>query len=206
MLGLLRSALWGQQERIVTYNSSALKNLPNRFNFESRIIMCANSFPKGNQAFQATLSRIDVFHLTLSNEEVLEHMRLLAARGFDSLPAETCNEVIDFIAQAGGTRQLSMRMFEPSMKKVIYALQNAIDWRDLVLCQLEQVGAQDQPKALDSKRHLLNLVAQAIANYPGSTEEQRKWWCKTTRKSRATFFRLKREMEKSHERVISCRN
>lgn len=205
VLGLLRSALWGQQERVVTYNSSALKNMPNRFTFESRIVMCANSFPKGNEAFKAALSRIDVFHLTLSNEEVIEHMRLLAAKGFDSLPAETCNEVIDFISSSGGTRQLSMRMYEPSMKKVLYTQQqNGVDWRDLVSCQLEQVGAQDQPKALDSKRHLLALLAQAIANHPTSTEEQRKWWCKTTRKSRATFFRLKRELEKSHERKGLC--
>ena len=92
----------------------------------------ANTLPGArNEAFQAVLSRIDVFRLDATNEEILELMRTLAARGFDSLSPEVCQEVVQFLARAGGERQLSMRLYEPSLKKVQYALENGIDWRDL---------------------------------------------------------------------------
>ena len=85
VLGLLRSALWGQGERIVTYASSQLDDIPSQFVFESRVIFCANTIPRKNEAFKAVLSRVDVFQLTATNEEILEQMRLLAAEGFGSL-------------------------------------------------------------------------------------------------------------------------
>jgi hypothetical protein len=45
ILGLLRSALWGQGERIVSYSSTQLADMPNSFVFTSRIICCANTLP-----------------------------------------------------------------------------------------------------------------------------------------------------------------
>src|SRR5215469_12082953 len=120
VLGLLRSALWGQAEgRIVTYTSTQLEELPNRFVCGGRIIFCANTFPRRNEAFKAVLSRVDCFELTASNEEILELMRAMAAKGYGSLTSDQCQEVVHFIAKAGGTRQLSMRLYEPSMKKVV---------------------------------------------------------------------------------------
>ena len=44
-LGILRSALFGQPNRLVTYNSSNLPpDLPARFETTSRFIFCANNF------------------------------------------------------------------------------------------------------------------------------------------------------------------
>ena len=50
ILGILRSALWGQNGRVITYSSSQLGDLPSSFEFESRLIMTANTIPKKNHA------------------------------------------------------------------------------------------------------------------------------------------------------------
>jgi hypothetical protein len=196
-LGLLRSALWGQEEgRIVTYTSSQLPNVPNRFVFEGQVIFCANNFPKRNEAFKAVLSRVDVFELTATNDEVLELMRTMALNGFNKLSPKRCLEVVQFIAKAGGTRQLSMRLYEPSMKKVEYAIKNGVPWRELVRSQLDQIGiSEGVPEPLDSKGHDLSTMAQAIATHPQSVKAQEEFWCKATGKSRASFFRTKKQYE-----------
>lgn len=200
ILGLLRSALWGQGERVVTYTSTQLLGLPNHFDFDSRIIFTANSIPKRNEAFKAVLSRVDVFELTATNEEILEQMRELAGKGFGTLTQQQCREVVEFIGKAGGTRQLSMRMYEPSLRKVEYALVTGVDWRDLVRSQLDQLGQKEGlPKPLDSKAHDLKCMALAVEKYPASVKLQEDFWREATGKSRASFFRTKKDYEASQQ-------
>jgi hypothetical protein len=196
ILGLLRSALWGQGERIVTYTSSQLADMPNSFVFTSRIICCANTLPSArNEAFKAVLSRIDVFQLNATNEEILDLMHTLAERGYGSLSSETCRQVVDFIAKSGTVRQLSLRLYEPSLKKVQYAQENGIDWRELVRCQLEQLGQKERVAPADSKTFLNACMSHAIAANPDSVMAQEHQWCEITGKSRATFYRTKKAFE-----------
>lgn len=201
ILGLLRSSLWGQGERTVTYTSSQLADgLPNRFAFESRIVFCANSIPKRNEAFRAVLSRVDVFELTATNQEIIEQMRALASKAFGKLSVAQCLEVVDFIEKAGGTRKLTMRLYEPSLRKVEYAAQAGVDWRELVRSQLDQIGASENvPKPLDTKAHDMNTMAQALATYPASAKMQEDFWCKGTGRSRASFFRCKKDYQQQLE-------
>jgi hypothetical protein len=208
VLGLLRSALWGTDgQRIVTYTSTQLEGLPNQFVFSSRMIFCANAVPKRNEGFRAVLSRIDVFELTASNEDILQHMRVLAAKGYSGLSPRQCLDIVAFLEKAGGTRRLSMRLFEPSLKKVEYALQNGIDWRDLVRSQLDQIGqGEGVPRPLDTKAYDLKCLALAVERYPASVKMQEDFWCEATGKSRATFFRVKREFEKQRDNDVPVRN
>lgn len=199
ILGLLRSALWGTSEgRVVTYLSSQLEGLPSSFEFDSRIIFTANTIPKRNEAFRAVLSRVDVFELTATNEEVVEVMRVMAARGHGSLTPSLCSEVVEFIAKAGGTRQLSLRLFDSALKKVEYALTTrAADWRELVRSQLDQLGQPESAlRPLDTKAHDMRCMAVAAEKYPTSVKGQEDYWREATGKSRASFFRLKKEFEK----------
>lgn len=198
VLGLLRSALWSTGEgRVVTYLSSQLEGLPPSFEFDSRIVFTANSFPRRNAAFLAVLSRVDVFELTATNDEVVEVMRGMAAKGYGSLPPPVCAEVVEFIARTGGTRQLSLRLFEASMKKAQYAIEtNAADWRDLVRSQLDQLGQPDLVlRPLDGRSHDLKCLAAAVERHPDSVQLQQEAWQEMTGKSRASFFRTKRESE-----------
>ena len=199
ILGLFRSALWGTAEgRAVTYSSTQLAGVPGSFEFESRIAFTANSIPKRNEAFKAVLSRVDVFELTATNDELLDQMDLLARDGFGSLDAATCRAVVDFIRHAGGNRQLSMRLYESSLRKVEYAVATGTDWKELVRSQLDQLGSKDRdgiPKPLDSKGHDLRCMALAVEKFPASARRQEEFWCEATGKSRATFFRTKRAFE-----------
>jgi hypothetical protein len=196
ILGILRSALWGQGQRVVTYHSTQLPDdLPNSFEFTSRIIFCANCIPKRNEAFKAVLSRVDTFTLDASNDEVIEQMRLLANRGSENLLSEQCHEVVEFIAQQGGTRRLSMRLYEPSLLKYEYAQSVGIDWRDLVRTQLDSLGGENVAKPIDSKKHDIQCLREARKQFPHSVKQQQSFWCKTTGKSRASFFRTKKSIE-----------
>lgn len=196
ILGLLRSALWGQGERVVTYTSSQLQGVPSSFPFTSRIICTANVVPTRNEPFRAVLSRVDVYQLSATNDDVLELMRRMAAKGFNDVSPTTCLEVVDYIARAGGSRQLSVRLFEGSMRKVEYALQTGTDWQELVRSQLDQLGQPEGVlRPLDSKSHDAKCLAVAVERHPASVKLQEEVWREMTGKSRASFFRAKRESD-----------
>jgi hypothetical protein len=189
-LGLLRSALWGSP-RIVTYSSSQLPgDLPPRFEFTSRVIFAANVIPKKNDAFRAVLSRCDQFELTATNEEIVDLMRSVSARGFDGLSPDDCATVIDYIAQHAEDRQLSMRLLGTSLRKLKYARSEGLDWRPLVKSQLQTLGRKmDATKRLDNRNKDMRIVQQALEMFPASVQDQQEHFCKVTGKSRASFYR-----------------
>jgi hypothetical protein len=202
-LGILRSALWEGEKgsRLVNYNSSQLK-VPSSFRFEGRIVFAVNTLPRQNFAFNAVLSRVDQFELSASNEEVLEMMRRLAAQGFEGkLTADECQEVVDFVSEFSATRELSLRLLEPSLKKVLYAREEGVDWRQLVASQLHEIGRTAVPKIPEARAYDLECLKQVAADYPDSISEQEAAFRTLTRRSRATFFRLKRMLGTVSEQV-----
>jgi hypothetical protein len=195
-LGILRSALWegDNGHRLVTYNSSQLK-IPSSFHFLGRVIFAINTLPRQNFAFSAVLSRIDQFELNATNEEVLTMLRQLAAQGFeDKLTADECQEVVSFIAEFSASRELSLRLLEPSLRKVLYAREEGVDWRQLVASQLHEIGRSAAPKLSDSRGYDMECLRQVLQDYPNSIADQETAWCMLTRRSRATFFRLKKNL------------
>jgi hypothetical protein len=189
-LGLLRSALWGSP-RIVTYGSSQLpSDLPPCFEFTSRCIFAANVIPSKNDAFKAVLSRCDIFELSATNEEVLELMRCVSANGFHGLTPDDCSMVIDFIAENSEDRQLSMRLLGPSLRKLVYARGEGLDWRPLVKSQLQTLGRKQQAtKRLDTKSRDLKVLREALKRFPESVKDQLAYFCQRSGKSRASFYR-----------------
>lgn len=160
-----------------------------------------NSIPRRNEAFKAVLSRVDVFELVATNDELLEQMEVMARDGFGSLDPATCRQVVDYIRHADGNRQLRMRLYGSSLAKVEYAAATGTDWRELVRSQLDQSGGKDRdgiPKPLDSKGHDRRCMALSVEKFPASVKQQEEWWREATGKSRASFFRSKREFEADH--------
>ena len=189
-LGLLRSALWGDP-RIVTYGSSQLDDLPGSFIFESRLIFSGNVIPRRNDAFKAVLSRCDIFQLDATQEEVVELMRSIASAGYETLTPDDCMEVADFIEQNGDDRAISLRLLEPSFRKVLYARSEGLDWRPLVMTQLKSLGRkEDTSRRLDAKAQEIRTLHQAFERHPDSVAQQQVFWSWVTGKSRASFFRL----------------
>jgi hypothetical protein len=191
-LGILRSALWGEtnEKRLVTYNSSQLK-IPSSFFFTGRIVFAINTLPMKNHAFNAVLSRVDQFELTASNEEVLDLMRELASGGFEELTPADCLQVVDYIAEFSATRELSLRLLEPSFRKVIYARNAEVDWRQFVASQLHEIGRTAVPKISAARDYDLECLRQVVEDY-GNVADQEAAFRTLTRRSRATFFRLKK--------------
>jgi len=189
-LGLLRSALWGDP-RIVTYGSSQLDDLPGSFIFESRLIFSGNVIPRRNDAFKAVLSRCDIFQLDATQEEVVDLMRSVSRRGYETLTPDDCLDVVDFIEQNGDDRAISLRLLEPSFRKVLYARSEGLDWRPLVMTQLKSLGRkEDTSRRIDAKAQEIRTLHLAIERFPDSVTEQQMFWSRATGKSRASFFRL----------------
>lgn len=191
-LGILRSALWegDKGHRLVNYNSSQLK-VPSSFHFKGRIVFAINTLPRQNHAFSAVLSRVDQFELSASNEEVIDLMRQLAAQGFEGLTADECQEVVSFISEFSATRELSLRLLEPSFRKVIYARQVNVDWRQLVASQLHEIGRTAAPTVSDSRSYDMECLRQVVRDYDDVGDQEAAFHA-LTRRSRATFFRLKK--------------
>jgi hypothetical protein len=189
-LGLLCSALWGHP-RVVSYGSSQLDDLPGSFIFESRLVFAANVIPKKNDAFKALLSRCDIFELSATQEEVVDLMRSIARAGYETLTPADCSEVVDFIEQNGDDRSISLRLLEPSFRKVLYAWSEGLDWRPLVLTQLRTLGRkQDDSRCIDARANELRLLHEAAERFPHTVGDQQVFWSRATGKSRASFFRL----------------
>ncbi len=190
-LGLLRSALWGHP-RIVTYGSSQLPgDLPSSFEFTSRCLFAANVIPKRNDAFRAVLSRCDIFELDATNEQVIETMRAVSAKGFNGMSVDDCASVIDYIEQNCGEKQISMRLLGPAMRKFSYARAECIDWQPLVLTQLLALGQRkDNGKRTENQTRDHRLLLLALAKHPDDVKQQQMYWCGETKKSRASFYRV----------------
>jgi len=185
--------------RTVTYTSSQLPaDFPASFDFESVIIMAANVIPKKSPAFLAVLSRIDTFELTATNAEVIEFMRDIAERGIPGVIRQEAKAVIDFIEEESGTRQLSLRMLEPSCKKLVYAREAGLDWKDLVRTQLHALGDRTVGEA-DSLANDLECMKQVVELFPKSPRQQQTMWSKLTKKSRATFYRIRKKFDEQQE-------
>ena len=87
---------------------------------------------------------------------------------------------------------LSLRLLEPSLRKVIYAREANVDWRQLVASQLHEIGRTAAPKVSDSRAYDLECLRQVVEDYPQNVADQEAAFRAMTRRSRATFFRLKR--------------
>ena len=179
--------------------SSQLPNgLPSSFEFSSQCIFAANVIPQKNDAFKAVLSRCEIFQLEASNEEVIEMMRNIAAKGFQGITPDEAATVIDFIAHHADDRQLSLRLLGPSLRKMSYARQEGVDWRPLVESQLQTLGKKnDTSKRLDNKGKDLKVMKQVCSRFPGAVQEQMADWCRTTGKSRASFYRTLKQFNEN---------
>lgn len=200
--GLLRSALYGFP-RIVTYNSSQLPpDLPPKFEFTSRCIFSVNDLPsQKKESFLAVLSRCDVYELSASNSEVIEMMREIASNGFRNVTPEECKTVIDFIEEnVEEDKQISLRLLSPSIRKLLYAKYEGIDWRPLVKSQLKTLGRKSvETKSLDTKASDRLALIDAINEFPKSVQQQQEHWQDKTQKSRASFFRALSAYRKEKE-------
>lgn len=96
-----------------------------------------------------------------------------------------------FIAEFSATRELSLRLLEPSFRKVLYSREVGADWRQLVASQLHEIGRTAAPKVSNAREHDLDCLRQVIQDHENVADQEAAWRTMTHR-SRASFYRLKK--------------
>ena len=61
---------------------------------------------------------------------------------------------------------------EPSFRKVVYAREAGVDWRQLVASQLREIGKSVAPKLADSRTYDMECLRQVVADFPESVADQ----------------------------------
>jgi hypothetical protein len=77
---------------------------------------------------------------------------------------------------------------------VLYAREAGVDWKQLVASQLHEIGQTAVPKVPDSRTFDLECLRQVMEDYPDNVADQETAFRALTRRSRATFFRLKKTL------------
>lgn len=197
-LGILRSALFGQPNRLVTYNSSTLPpDLPARFETTSRFIFCANKVPKKCPIFDAVVSRCLVYRMDLSNAEIIEQFRVMSENGYPGCSPEACEEIIDFIEDHGSGKQLSMRLLTPAVKIYKFCTERCTPWEPVLLAQMQNLGRPvSATKRLNNQERHERLLIEAQDMFPDSIADQISWFEEKSKRSRATFYRVLNRIKK----------
>lgn len=170
-IGIVLSSLWGEGKRIVHYHSSSGKlKVPKSFIFNSKIVWCVNSLPKG---LEAVKSRCFFQELNFSYKEKIKLFYEIAK--IKKIPFE----IVDFIKSNSDelTEDLDFRLL---FKVYDISKHNKEDWKDIT-------------GRLLGKSEKLILLKKYLQESTSITEAQIKW-CKETGNHRATFYRLKQNL------------
>ena len=77
---------------------------------------------------------------------------------------------------------------------MVYARSAGADWRQLVASQLHEIGRTAVPRVSDGRNYDWECFRQVVEDYPDSVADQEAAFRTMTRRSRATFFRMKRAL------------
>ena len=190
-IGLVRNrqtilqGLWSPEgDRFISWNSTSGKlTVSPRFKFSGKIIFMLNEIPS-TLDFKVLLSRCMCYHMGLDYREVLQLMYEIAKLKHNSLNAQERIGVVDFIRDNTNeaTEDFNLRL----QKKVesIY-LYDKTNWIQL-------------SRTLINENKAKNVVLELIkSNIP--IQEQIRQFREKTDMSRASYFRYKNEVSKSHE-------
>lgn len=177
--------------------------------FTGGVIAISNLALIGHQTrlLQALQDRIHVIQYEPTDEQVISLMRHLADQSLRDVRAADANMVLDFLLAECQRREIppSLRLF---FDKAIpdFQLHRAqlceLDWRDLIVSDLEQQLIQPVHPALDLRRSdeiasERRLAAEIYQRFPNREQRVQEWKQKTG-KGQASFYRRLKEVESSN--------
>lgn len=175
---ILLGILW---EGIATWNSTSDKlKVPKKFIFNGKIIIIANKLEGENS--EVVKSRCLTYELKMNRDELIEMMYEIAKNKHEKLSLKERNDIVDFIKE---NTNKSMRFDLRTQQKIeqLY-LYDKNNWKELSLPLLER--DEDYSfliECLDKHRSVKSAEIE---------------WCRATGRHRATFYRMKKELnEKS---------
>lgn len=206
--GVLRSAMWAQpgRDRVVTWTTAMGGS--EQFSFRGGLILISNRPLADLPELRALATRIEVYHLDVSEAELTALMRDLAAKGYSEngrsvLTPEECVQVTEHLlkeCRAAGC-PLDLRLQQKAFQSYRQFAADACvsHWEDLVAvsvreatCHFRHEQDTDSPEAKKARRR--NIVREALA-LTTDAKEQVKFYCEKAKASRADFFRRKSEVD-----------
>jgi hypothetical protein len=207
--GVLRSALWAQprHDRVVTWNTA--KDGQQRFVFRGGLILIGNRPLADLPELRALATRIEVHRLDVTDAELTAVMRDLASRGYRQkdkmvIGPEDCLAITDHLlgeCRAAGCVP-DLRLQQKSFQSYLQwdSDFSTSDWQDLVSASVREAThhfrhEQNTMAPEDKKKARRNILRAIMSEVGDDAKEQEKKYMAETKKSRADFFRRKREIE-----------
>lgn len=206
--GVLRSALWAQpgHERVVTWTTAT--DGAQRFAFRGGLILISNRPLADLPELRALATRIEVYRLEVTDDELAALMRDLARKGYRlhdnvGIGPEECLQVTEFLlkeCRATGC-PLDLRLQQKAFRTYLqYAADCSVaHWEDLVAasvreatCHFRHEPNTASPEVRKARRR--NVIRDLIAA-GDDAKKQEEEYMKRTGSSRADFFRRKREVQ-----------
>jgi hypothetical protein len=205
-VGVLRSALWGQQgkggrqERLVVWHVARRRE---ELLFTGGVILVANCPLDNIPQLRALKTRIACVRHQPSHEEVAALMRKIAADGHRHgpywLPPEACREVADeVIARSQRVqRNLDLRLLDNTFKDRLQWENGAAEtpWRDMLESRLRERVLPPEERSVSramQKALELDLVRRIVALPP---QQRLAAWQAETGKSPAALYRRLAELQ-----------
>lgn len=173
-LNMLKACL-NDNSRIVSYHSSSNKlKIPSSFLFEGTIILLINSKQGQNEDLKAVESRILNYEMKMDYNTIIKVMFEITKKDYKTLTFEERLSIVKWIKSntSQATKDFSLRKLFQVFEIYLY---NREEWEKLarkVLIADEQV----------------EFIVQGM---------RQKEWCEKTGKHRATYYRLKNQIENS---------
>lgn len=131
-LEILKSVLDTYEERPVCWNSTGARARTTRFVFEGRVIFITNlSLERLNQHMQALVTRVMVFCVDLSMDEVIRRIRQISRKQYKGSTAEQRSRVVSYLrAKRFEIPDLNLRHYIHALDLLLSGRRN---WRRLFM-------------------------------------------------------------------------
>lgn len=185
-LELLKACLFSVgDERIVRYSSTTDKlKVEQQFIFKGSLIVCINNFNWDRNAdTRAVLDRVIYYNLELDYKEKIEMLEEIYLKPYGNSNIEDRKAVFDYIKKNtdDATTNLNFRLFFKLLNLYLF------DKDDFEFLAKHIIFVNEDYK----------ILVNYLKKYKTIKEAQKRW-CEETGKSRASFFRLKKKVSKSH--------
>ena len=201
VLAFLKGGLWhvgDSKNRIIHYmTSKPLQDsegnfVPSAFVLGARMIIITNKLNRKNTHLQAILTRVNYCFVDIPFEELIRILEQVADKDYDGLSREERMEVFWFLKEnlTPSTENLSIRTLIKCFQQKVYS--NRINeptlWKKLAMVSLLK------------KNPALVLVDELLHNDTILKEEDRiRLFCEKSGRSRATYYRLKEQLNRTGE-------
>lgn len=194
VLAFLKGALWEVNgKRLINYmTSKPIKDefedlVPNTFEMNAGIIIITNFVNKKNPHVQAVLTRINYCNVEIPRKELLEILGQIAQQGYKELSKQECAEIFYFLSEktSESTVNLNIRSLFKMFQFKVYSKKcgNSELWKTLSLKMLQ-------------KDDRLVIVEALVKDESFASEAEREIeFYKLTGEKRATYYRLKKQLE-----------